>query len=152
MDTKFVILLVISALLVAAIYSSSSTLKVFGNIVKNIGCSPTDGGKKVTCCGGEYDSKGNHVGYWCTTCDNTQPPSNCTDRYKGLVVVNPGKVISDVLQGGVSEDPTTGQQLDRDVGPRGEFRELPENNMTFSEGVGPNAGGFYEQPESSDND
>ena len=132
MDTKFVTLLVISALLVAAVYSSSSTLKVFGNIVKNIGCSPTDGGKKVTCCGGEYDSKGNHVGYWCTTCDNTQPPSNCTDRYKGLVVVNPGKVISDVLQGGVAENPTTTPQLERDVGSRGEFRELPESNKTFS--------------------
>ena len=132
MDTKFVIFVVISALFVLACYSSSSTLEVFGTTVKNIGCSTTEGGKKVVCCGGEYDSKGNHVGYWCTTCDNTQPPSNCTDRYKGIVVVNPGKVLSNVLQGRVLEDPTTSPQLEQDVGPGGEFRELPENNMTFS--------------------
>jgi hypothetical protein len=43
-----------------------------------------------------------------------------------------GKVISDVLQGGVAENPTTTPQLERDVGSRGEFRELPESNKTFS--------------------
>jgi hypothetical protein len=152
MDTKFVILLVISALLVAAIYSSSSPFHVFveGLIDGSITCSPQGGGKTY-CCASVYEG-GTVSTTYCTTCDDTNPPSNCTEREKPRTVVNPGKVLSDVLQGWVSENPTTGQQLDRDVGPRGDFRELPENNITSSEGVGPNAGGFYEQPESSDND
>src|SRR5918996_72416 len=146
------IFVVISSLFVASIYSTSSIFEVSGAKVRDIVCSTSGDGKTVRCCGTEYDSKGNYVASWCTTCDNTNPPSNCTEREKPLVVVNPGKVLSDTLQGGVLENPTTAPQLDRDVGPRGEFQELPESNRTFSEGVGPNAGGVFEQPESDDND
>jgi hypothetical protein len=151
MDTKFTILLVTSTLLVASIYSSSSTFEVFGAIVKDIVCSTSGDGKTVRCCGTEYDSKGNYAASWCTTCDNTNPPSNCTEREKARAVVNPGKVLSDVLHGGIRRSDNC-PQLDRDVGPRGEFEELPESNRTFSEGVGPDAGGVFEQPESSNDD
>ena len=153
MDTKFVIFGVISTLFVATIYSSFSPFQVFveGLIDGSITCSPQGGGKTY-CCASVYEGGPGVSTTYCTTCDDTNPPSNCTPREKPRTVVNPGKVLSEVLQGGVLEDPTTTRQLDRDVGPRGEFQELPESNRTFSEGVGPNAGGVFEQPESSDND
>ncbi|HKO64143.1 MAG TPA: hypothetical protein VJU13_02995 [Candidatus Nitrosocosmicus sp.] len=35
----------------------------------------------ITCCQTETDSKGVEIKY-CTNCDNTVPPSNCTPRYQ----------------------------------------------------------------------
>ena len=85
---KPLIFVVIAVLVVALIYSSSSTFLVFGKKrVIEIDCYPQDG--KTRCCGSEVDDSLHHIydpGYtgvtYCTTCDNTSPPSNCTPREK----------------------------------------------------------------------
>jgi hypothetical protein len=77
-------LVVIAVLASALIYSSSSASLVFGKkTVTEISCYPQDG--KTRCCGSEVDD---HLVYgytgvtYCTTCDNTSPPSNCSPREK----------------------------------------------------------------------
>jgi hypothetical protein len=82
---KPLIFVVIAALAVALIYSSSSTFLVFGKKeVIDISCSPQDG--TTRCCGDEVDYDKFIYGYtgvtYCTTCDNTSPPSNCGPREK----------------------------------------------------------------------
>ena len=77
-------LVLIAALALALIYTSSSTSLVFGKkTVTEITCYPQDG--KTRCCGSEVDDQLVY-GYtgvtYCTTCDNTSPPSNCSPREK----------------------------------------------------------------------
>ena len=156
MDSKFVIFVVISTLLVVSIYSSSYMFQVFveGAIVGGATCTPQGGGK-TRCCAVVVDeilfpdgSKGQTVDSYCTTCDNTNPPSNCTPREKQGVVVNPGKVLSNVLEGGVLEEPKTQPKLGQDVLPKGGgVLEQPENNMTFSKSNVP----FPQANDSDDN-
>lgn len=109
-------------------------MEVYGAPVKDIICSPS-GDQKVTCCGTEYDSKGNYAASWCTTCDDTNPPSNCTPREKVAPEPNPGSELPTVLQGGVLKDPSTirpelEQEEDSKTG--GVF-EQPKSNDTFSQ-------------------
>ena len=76
MNTKFVIFVAISALLVPAIYSSLPTFQVFveGKIVGGVSCSPQGGGKTYCCASvsdkGDY---GDVTTTYCTTCDDTNP-------------------------------------------------------------------------------
>lgn len=98
-------------------------------------CSETNDDDKVVCCQTEYDNKGNVVAQWCTTCDHTNPPSNCTPREKQTTEPNPGRELSTVLQGGVFKDPNTIRpelQQEEDEKTGGVFEE-PESNNTFSE-------------------
>jgi len=157
MDTKFVIFMVISTLLVVAIYSSSYMFQVFveGVIVGEATCT-SQGGGKTRCCAVVVDSivfpdgsTSEHAEYYCTTCDNTNPPSNCTPREKQGVVANPGKVLSNVLEGegGVLEEPKTQPKLSDDVFPKGQgVLDQEENNNTFTKSNVP----FPELNESDD--
>lgn len=75
--------------------------------------------------------------------NDTNPPSNCTEREKPLVVVNPGKVLSNVLEGGVLEEPTIQPKLSENVIPKGggvldETTTMPN----FSQSLGPKLGVF----------
>jgi hypothetical protein len=104
-----------------------------------------------TCCWREQ-KEGSILGdTYCQTCTlSYDPKTKLTTEKCGLVtkqlIKPPTTDESGPLQGGgVLEDPATSPKLEGNVGPRGEFQELPENNMTFSEGVGPNAGGVFEQ-------
>jgi hypothetical protein len=89
MNNKRVIFVAVSVLFIVSIYASSFRLTVFveaRKTVVEIDCSPQDGGK-TRCCGSEVDDKlllyGGYTGVvYCTTCDDTQPPSNCTPREK----------------------------------------------------------------------
>jgi len=138
----------LSVMLVLSVYSSSSMfLFVEGVIHGGITCSPQGNGKTY-CCASVYDKDDIYVGTtYCTTCDDTNPPSNCTEREKPLVVVNPGKVLSNVLEGGVLEDPTTQPKLSDDVFPKDQgVLEQEENNNTFTESNVP----FPELNESDD--
>ena len=128
------IFVVISSLLVAAIYSPSYMfLFVEGRIVGDISCSPQGNGKTYCCASvDEGTTYGAYTAY-CTTCDDTKPPSNCTEREKPMVVVNPGKVLSNVLESDVLEEPTTQPKLSDDVFPKGGgVLEQEENNNTFT--------------------
>src|SRR5918994_3515184 len=101
MDTKYLIFVVISALLVAGVYISSSTFYVFakGTELGDISCYPQDG--TTRCCADEYEEGGWPAtgNTFCTTCDNTNPPSNCTPREKVRAVVDVGKDLLNTLTG-----------------------------------------------------
>lgn len=143
-----VVIAVLAVMLVLSVYSSSSMfLFVEGVIDGGITCSPQGNGKTY-CCASVKD-KDNIYGYttYCTTCDDTSPPSNCTEREKPLVVVNPGKVLSNVLEGGVLEEPKTQPKLSDDVFSKGQgVLEQEENNNTVTKSNVP----FPELNESDD--
>jgi hypothetical protein len=93
-------------LIITSIYVLSSSLTPFVEAIKKkvieISCSPQDNGK-TRCCGSEVDDF--HVyGYtgvvYCTTCDDTNPPSHCTPREKiEKTSVNPGSDVLNALKG-----------------------------------------------------
>ena len=135
MEFRFVLFTVMPTLLVTAICSSSymSQLFVEAAIYGGVSCSPQDGGKTY-CCASVIDKNGFSTTTYCTTCDDTNPPSNCTEREKPKVLENPGRDLSNILQGGVSKG----------------VLEPSESNMTFSEKIAPKSGGVFELPEDKD--
>ena len=70
----------VSVLIIVSIYASSTILPIFveaRKTVTNIDCWPQDGGK-TRCCGSEVDDTsiyGFGTATYCTTCDDTKPPS-----------------------------------------------------------------------------
>jgi len=134
MHSRSVILWSLCALLVGATYSSFSTLFfVAGEIRGGVSCSPQGGGKTYCCASvDEGETYGAYTTY-CTTCDDTNPPSNCSPREKPTAIVNPGSDLTNMLEGGVLEEPKTQPKLSEDVFPKGGgVLEQEENNNTFS--------------------
>jgi len=115
--------------MLGSIYSSSSIVE--GVIDGGVSCSPQGGGKTY-CCASVKD-KDNIYGYttYCTTCDDTNPPSNCTPREKPMAVLNPGRDLSNALESSVLEGATTGQRANISIIPEGILQT--ENNLTFSQ-------------------
>jgi hypothetical protein len=135
LTVKSGLLILIVVMLVGAGYSLSSTfLFVQGAIVGGVSCSPQGNGKTY-CCASVYDpsipSDANAPTTYCTTCDDTNPPSNCTPREKPKAVVNPGRDLSNILEGSVLEGATTGQRANISILPGGILQA--ENNFTFSQ-------------------
>jgi hypothetical protein len=132
MDTKFMISLLISPLLVATIYSSSISV-VFAD-VSCIDAINTD--KPTKFCVTDkspdmYKCVQQDDGKWkCTkTPASANVPPGLTDA---LNDVTGSKV--DLNDRGVLEDPTTLPKLEQHVGPNvGVLGNLQGNNMTFSE-------------------
>lgn len=77
MQYKFMLFVVISFLVVALIYSSFSTFEVNARNMTPYSCGPRSGGTigTVECCAVDLDTSAT----WCTTCDATNPPSNCSE-------------------------------------------------------------------------
>src|SRR5688572_25692341 len=134
MQDRLMIFAVISALLMLTIYSSSSTLEVFGATKGPIYCTG-EGGGKLKCCQSDFDDKGNVVATWCTTCDVGNPPSNCTPREKSSPEPNPGKELLNTLQPGIFKDPTiVTPELDQEQDEKtGGVFEQPKSNDTLSQ-------------------
>jgi hypothetical protein len=140
MKFRSVIFVVISVLLVGAIHISSSPFQVFveGAIIGGVSCSPQGGGKTY-CCASVDEGEIYVNTTYCTTCDDTNPPSNCTPREKPKAVVNPGRDLSNILEGGVLEGATTLPEVSVLEGQRANISILPEgilqaeNNLTFSQ-------------------
>jgi hypothetical protein len=130
MDTKFMIFVVTSALFVAAVYSSSTSV-VFGET------SCISVGSKAICVSDDSDFGGLYA------CQEQKDKTWKCEKVKASANVPPG--LTDALEDatgpkanlndrGVLEDPTTSPQLEQDVGPNeGVFGNLQGNNMTFSE-------------------
>lgn len=105
MISRFFAFLVSALILVASIYALSSPLGLFVEArkrVEEISCYPQDNGK-TRCCGEEVDDKLVY-GYtgvtYCTTCDDTNPPSHCTPREKiERDIVKPGTDVLNALKG-----------------------------------------------------
>lgn len=107
-----IIFVAVNVLIIVSIYASSTTFPVFveaRKTVTNIECWPQDGGK-TRCCGSEVDDTsiyGLGTATYCTTCDDTQPPSNCTTREKVESVKNsPLDALNNHLT--IKGDKTTG--------------------------------------------
>jgi hypothetical protein len=92
-------------MILASVYALSSPVPLFveaRKTVTEISCYPQDNGK-TRCCGSEVDDKLVY-GYtgvtYCTTCDDTNPPSNCTPREKiERETVKPGTDVLNSLKG-----------------------------------------------------
>ena len=111
--------------------------------------NPETGLSQQTCCWKQRTGTSQGPGPEVTVCQtcyqsDLRSPIACSDPVVQAMKLPEG--IRPEQEGGVLEDPATSPKLEGNVGPRGEFQELPENNMTLSEGVGPNAGGVFEEP------
>jgi hypothetical protein len=93
-------------IIIAALFYVSSSPSTFvveaRKHVEEISCYPQDNGK-TRCCGEEVDDKLVY-GYtgvtYCTTCDDTNPPSHCTPREKiERDIVKPGTDVLNTLKG-----------------------------------------------------
>jgi hypothetical protein len=130
MDTKFMILLVISTLLVVSIYSSSTSV-----VFAETSCISV--GNKAACLSDDSDFGGLYI------CEEQKDKTWKCEKVKASANVPPG--LTDALNDatgpkanlndrGVLEDPTTAPQLEQGVGPNeGVLGNLQGNNMTFSE-------------------
>jgi hypothetical protein len=113
MNFRFVAFATATILIVASVYALSSPTKVFveaRKTVVEISCYPQDNGK-TRCCGSEVDDKLVY-GYtgvtYCTTCDDTNPPSHCTPREKiERETVKPGTDVLNTLKGSKALELTT---------------------------------------------
>ena len=114
MNFRFIAFATATILIVASVYASSSPTKVFveaRKTVVEISCYPQDNGK-TRCCGSEVDDKLVY-GYtgvtYCTTCDDTNPPSHCTPREKieREGTVKPGTDVLNALKGSKGLDVKT---------------------------------------------
>lgn len=104
MNYRFFSFLAAAALVIVSIYALSSPLSVFveaRKTVTDIWCHSQDNGK-TRCCGDEVDDKLVY-GYtgvtYCTTCDDTNPPTNCTPREKIEKTAKPGSDVLNALKG-----------------------------------------------------
>lgn len=124
MDSKSVIFVVISALFVASVYSSSASV-VFGET------SCISLGSKAICVSDDSDFGGLYA------CVELKDKTWKCEKVKASANVPPG--LTDALEdatglrpnlkdGGVLEDPTTLPKLEQDVVPRGGLGNMQENN------------------------
>jgi len=113
MNFRLVAFTAATVLIIASVYALSSPIQVFveaRKTVVEISCYPQDNGK-TRCCGSEVDDKLVY-GYtgvtYCTTCDDTNPPSHCTPREKvERTVVKPGTDVLNALKGSKGLELTT---------------------------------------------
>jgi hypothetical protein len=82
-NNKRLIIGVVSLLIVALVYSSfPKSYVAFAAITYgDISCSGEGSLYLVRCCQTQTDDEGIET-EWCTWCDNTSPPSNCSPRYQ----------------------------------------------------------------------
>lgn len=94
----------VTVLIFASVYASTSSIQVFGkasHTVTDIECHPQGNGK-TRCCGTVVNNDlPTYEGItYCTTCDDTNPPSHCTPREKiEKTTVNPGSSVLNALTG-----------------------------------------------------
>lgn len=115
MNFRFVAFTAAIILIVASVYSLSSPIQVFveaRKVVRDISCYPQDNGK-TRCCGDEVDTESIYQSgtgnTFCTTCDDTSPPSHCTPREKveREGTVKPGTDVLNALKGSKGLDVKT---------------------------------------------
>jgi hypothetical protein len=112
MNFRFVAFTAATVLIIASVYALSFPIQVFveaRKTVVDISCYPQDNGK-TRCCGTEVNDKlPTYEGVtYCTTCDDTNPPSHCTPREKvERTVVKPGTDVLNALKGSKALELTT---------------------------------------------
>ena len=79
-------------------------------------CDVVSGGQYVRCCQTYIQDNGGFKNY-CTMCENTNPPSNCTDRFE--VRNQAGEDVGLPPSEGVSDDPQAGDNPNPGIPPTG---------------------------------
>jgi hypothetical protein len=101
-----------TVLIFSSVYASSSSIQVFGkasHTVTDIECH-SQGNGKTRCCGTvvNNDLPAYEGITYCTTCDDTNPPSHCTPREKvERETVKPGTDVLNTLKGSKALELTT---------------------------------------------
>jgi hypothetical protein len=109
---------------------SSTILFANGKIDGDISCSPQGDGKTY-CCADILDKNGYTSTTYCTMCDDTKPPSNCTKRERPMTVTNPG-LLSNILEGeGPGKTSVEGQRANISTLTGGILQE--DNNLTIAQ-------------------
>jgi len=104
MNFNFITFAAATVLIFASVYALSSSIQVFGkssHTVTDIECHSLDNGK-TRCCGTVVNNDlPSYEGItYCTTCDDTNPPSHCTPREKiERTDVKPGTEVMNALKG-----------------------------------------------------
>jgi len=112
MNIRVFTLIAAAVLIFASVYASSSSIQVFGkpsHTVTDIQCNSLGNGK-TRCCGTvvNNDLPAYEGITYCTTCDDTSPPSHCTPREKiERTVVKPGTDVLNTLKGSKALELTT---------------------------------------------
>jgi hypothetical protein len=97
METKLLIFVASAVIFIGSVYSSS-TFIVEGRIDGDVVCN-SQGNGKTYCCASVFTPSGISTVTYCTMCNDTNPPSNCSPREKPRFIVNPGKELSNILEG-----------------------------------------------------
>lgn len=109
---RSIIVIIIVTLIISLCWSNGQTSSVFGKPKGHFGdllCLDHNGDPKipegqVRCCQNEYDSNNRVIHDWCTTCANTNPPSNCSPREDILKFTTSGETHGST--GGLSTLPS----------------------------------------------
>jgi hypothetical protein len=132
MRSKPLVIVVISLLVIALIFSSYSRSDVFakGKVTTgSLDCSSGENGREM-CCQDETGSQGIVI-RWCTICDATSPPSNCTPRFNsGSIPITPPKSNdAQVPNGGgpIQQTPPPLTALQQTTCPDGSARDASGN-------------------------
>lgn len=91
-------------------------------------CNVLSGGQYVQCCQAFTQEDGS-VKMWCTLCENTKPPSNCTERFH----TQQGEDIASPPTDGVSDDPQAGDDGNPGIPPTEGITDENENENSPSE-------------------
>jgi hypothetical protein len=102
-------------------------------------CFPQDDGEGVVCC--QLFQGDNKHKWYCTYCDNTNPPSNCLPRWESRNGV--GEDIAVPPTEGVSDDPEAGDDRNPSIPPTGGVVDETENDD--------NSGSDNESPDTQTN-
>ena len=109
MQRRSLTFVVISVLIVALVYSSlPKTYVTFASqssSITPIKCEVADNPAFVECCQTSKRGPGDIEIHWCTMCDNTDPPSNCGERYPSTDIgppppPGPGRPLGSIPEGG----------------------------------------------------
>ena len=92
------------------------------NAVGSYRCFSQDDGETVLCCQ-LFQGSGDYK-WFCTYCDNTNPPSNCLPRFEAR---NEGGDIVVPPQEGVSDDPQAGDDPNPGIPPTEGVTDESEN-------------------------
>ncbi len=90
-------------------------------------CDVLSGGQYVRCCQSFTGDDGNLKNY-CTLCENTNPPSNCTERFEPRNQA--GEDVGVPPTEGVSDDPQAGDNPSPGIPPTEGVEDETENENT----------------------
>ncbi|HYF99101.1 MAG TPA: hypothetical protein VD815_03330 [Candidatus Saccharimonadales bacterium] len=116
----------------------------------NYTCDVISGGY-LRCCQAFITDDGTLKDY-CTTCDNTKPPSNCTPRMENNPRVETGEDIATPPTEGISDDPKAGDDPNPGIPSTGGVSDDPQTGNDEDPSIPPTGGIVDENDNNSGSD